>query len=196
MISGSRNTNLINQTLWGWLLLSLVVLPSCENDLKDVERVAARKSEIPVDTSYGVEVIYSDSAVVKGKLLAPKMLHYNTDKPYYEMPNGVTVIFFDENQKESSRVTADYATHRENEKIVELKRNVVVVNKEGKTFKSDELIWDQNQRKFYSNKLVSIITSSQTIYGTGFWANEDFTYYEITQSTGNFDVPGENLGSE
>jgi hypothetical protein len=65
---------------------------------------------------------------------------------------------------------------------------VVVTTREGKTFKSDELIWDENLRRFYSNKTVAIKTVSQTIFGTKFWANEDFSYYEIEQSTGNFNV--------
>ena len=71
---------------------------------------------------------------------------------------------------------------------MELRNNVVVTNREGKTFKSDELIWDENTRRFYSNKTVAIVTPSQTIYGTRFWANEDFSYYEIEQSTGNFNI--------
>ena len=166
------------------------VLGSCENDLKDVERISARNVAIPVDKSYGVEIIYSDSAKVKARLLAPELHHYNTEKPYYEMPKGVTIIILDENQKESSRITSDYAIRRENEKVTELKKNVVAVNKEGKIFKSEELIYDENKSQFYSNQLVSIITKSQTINGTSFWSNESFSYYEIQQSTGNFDVPG------
>ncbi len=195
MTSGSRNINLIKARrcifFISWCIGLAFLLSACENDLKDVERISSRNVSIPVDKSYGVEILYSDSAKVKGKLITPELYHYNLpSKPYYEMPKGVTVIFFDSNQKEDSRVTADYAIRRENEKVVELRKNVVAVNKDGKTFKSDELIWDENKRRFYSNKLVSIITQSQTIYGTSFWANEGFSYYEIQQSTGNFDVPG------
>jgi LPS export ABC transporter protein LptC len=171
------------------ILSSCLLFSSCENDLKDVERISNRSVSIPVDRSYGVEIIYSDSAKVKARMFAPELHHYNTEKPYYEMPKGITLIILDENQKESSRVTSDYAIRRENEKITELKKNVVAVNKEGKIFKSEELIYDENQRKFFSNQLVSIVTQSQTINGTSFWADETFSYYEIQQSTGNFDVP-------
>lgn len=202
MISGSRNINLIRILFFKKSLIGVMVIglpglfASCENDLKDVERIASKALSIPVDRSYGVEILYSDSAIVKGKLITPELLHFKTQNPYYEMPKGVTIILFDENQKESSRVTSDYAIQRENERRVELRKNVVAVNKEGKTFTSDELIWDETSRRFSSNKLVSIITKSQTIYGTGFWANEDFTYYEIDQSTGNFDVPKNAGGDE
>lgn len=164
------------------------MLVSCENDLREVERMAAQKNVVPMDRSTGVELIYSDAAIVKAKLITPELLHFKTQKPYYEMKKGVTIIFLDARQQESSRVTANYAIRKEMEKTMELRDDVVVTNREGKTFKSEELIWDENTRRFYSNKTVAIVTPSQTIYGTRFWANEDFSYYEIEQSTGNFSV--------
>ncbi len=166
---------------------------SCENDLKEVEKISNQKAALPVDRSTGVELIYSDSAQVKAKLLAPELLQYRTANPYYEMNKGVTIIIYDENQVETSRIRADKGLRRENEKIVELHNNVVVVNKKGETFKSEELIWNENTRRCYSNKLVAITTANQTIYGTSFWAPEDFSYYEISQSTGSFNVSEDKL---
>ena len=136
----------------------------------------------------------SDSAVVKGKMLAPVLNHYRTNKPYFEMPKGVTLILLDSTGNEKSRVTADYGIQYEDEKKAVLRKNVVAVSKQGdKTFKSEELIYDEAAKKFSSSKLVSIVTPAQIINGTGFWANENFSYYEIVQSTGDFDVP-ENSG--
>jgi LPS export ABC transporter protein LptC len=166
----------------------LCFLFACENNLKEVERVAAQRITIPVDKSTGVDLIYSEAATVKAKLLTPELLYYNTKKPYYEMKKGLTIIFLNPQQQESSRVVADYGLRKELEKTMELRQNVVVTTHDGKTFKSEELIWDENTRRFYSNKMVTIQTATQTIYGTRFWSNEDFSYYEIDQSTGNFEV--------
>ncbi|TZF86552.1 LPS export ABC transporter periplasmic protein LptC (plasmid) [Pedobacter sp. BS3] len=150
-----------------------------------------------MDRSTDVEIIYSDSAVVKAKLITPVLLHYKgVNKPYYEMPKGVKVIFFDENHQEESNIVADYAISRETEKLVELRKNVVATNREGSTFKSDELFWDETKRRFYSNKTVTITSPNQTIYGTSFWANENFSYYEIKQSTGTLNVPEQELGTD
>lgn len=168
-------------------------LTSCENDLRDVEKVSSKRLAVPVDKSTGVELIYSDSAVVKAKMITPELLHFKTDSPYYEMNKGVTIIFFDPNQQETSRVVSDYAIRRENEKLVEFRKNVVATNKEGKTFKSEELIWDENKRRFYSNQVVSVITEGNILYGTSFSAPEDFSYYEIRQGTGDFNVKDKQL---
>ena len=171
--------------------IGIIMLFACENDLRKVEQISAKKMLVPVDKSTGVEIIYSDSSVVKAKLITPELLNFKTEKPYIEMNKGVTVIFYDQNQQESSRVKADYAIRRERENIVELKRNVVVTNIKGETFKSDELIWDETKRRFYSSKLVSITSNQNVLYGTSFWANEDFSYYEIVQSTGDLRLTGE-----
>lgn len=161
------------------------MLSACENDLKKVEQISAKKLIVPVDKSTGVEIIYSDSAKVRAKLITPELLNFKTEKPYIEMKKGLTIIFYDQNQQETSRLKADYAIRYERENSVELKRNVVASNTKGETFKSDELFWDENKRRFYSNKLVSITSKDNVLYGTSFWANEDFSYYEIVQSTGD-----------
>ena len=167
---------------------TLLLLASCENDLKDVEEVSSKKNSVPMDKSTGVEIIYSDSTKVKARLITPELLHFKTQNPYYEMKKGVTIIFFNADLKESSRVIADYAIRRENEKQVELRRNVVATNEKGETFKSDELIWDETRKRFTSSKMVSVTFQGNTFYGTSFWANEDFSYYEITQSTGDLSL--------
>lgn len=165
-----------------------LLLSSCENDLRDVEQISAKKLSVPVDKSTGVTVIYSDSAQVKAKMITPEYLHYKTDKPYIEMTKGVTIIFYDTEQQESSTVKSDYAIRRENEKVVELRKNVVATNNQGQIFKSEELIWDETKGRFFSNRLVSITSKGNILFGNNFWANQDFSYYEIVQATGDLSL--------
>ncbi|MEJ7692822.1 LPS export ABC transporter periplasmic protein LptC [Daejeonella sp.] len=171
-----------------FFLICTIFLSACENNLKDVEQISAKKLSVPVDKSIGVTMLYSDSGFVKAKMITPEYLHYKTDKPYIEMKKGVTVIFYDTQQQETSRVRSDYAIRRENEKLVELKRNVVVTNERGQTFKSEELIWDETKGRFFSNVLVSITSQGNTLFGNNFWANQDFSYYEIQQASGDLSL--------
>lgn len=165
--------------------LGCLLFISCENDLKEIEKISA-KTKVSADTSKGVEIILSDSAVVKGKLLAPLLLYYNTSNPYNEMPKGLTVIFYDEFQKESSRITADHGIRRENEHLVELRKNVVVTTQKGDTFKSEELFWDETKKVFYSNQLVNITKPDGTsITGTQFRSDQNFDNPVINNATGS-----------
>jgi LPS export ABC transporter protein LptC len=163
------------------------MLPSCESDLKKVKEIELKQNG-ELETTKQAEIIYSDSTYVKAVLKAPILNHYKTNTPYYEMPKGIEVVFYDKNLKQTTKVTSDYAIQKENQKIIHLKRNVVATNIKGDTFKSEELIWDENQRRFYSNLPVVITTQKTNINGPGFWANESFTYYEITQASGDLKV--------
>lgn len=167
------------------LLFVLIYTSACENDLSKVKAIEL-KQKGEVEITKVAEIIYSDSAHVKAKINTPIIYHYKTTTPYYEMPKGIEIIFYDLNQKQTSKVTSDYAIRREDQKMVELKKNVVATNAEGSTFKSEELIWDENLKRFYSNQLVTINTEKDAITGPGFWANEDFSYYEIKQGSGSF----------
>lgn len=192
MISGSKNISLIKGKLSGLgpvlsiILGSLIVLTSCENDMKEIEKISAKKSTLQVDTSRVVEVIFSDSAVVKGKLITPLLLEYKTASPYFEMPSGLTVIFYDENQEESSRIVADHGIRRAQEQLVELRRNVVVTTQKGDTFKSEELFWDERKKLFYSNQLVNITKLDGTsINGTQFKSDQNFDNPVISNASGS-----------
>ena len=166
-------------------LLSCFFASCGESDLSKAKEIELKQKE-DVEITRGAEIIYSDSVHVKAKLTTPILYNHKTNNPYYEMPKGIVVIFFDKDLKQTSKVTSDYAIRKENQRIVELKKNVVATNAEGKTFKSDELIWDENLKRFYSNKLVTINTGGNLITGPGFWSNEDFSYYEIRQGSGTF----------
>ena len=174
------------------MLLLPVFFLSCENDLKKVQQISSKEVNKPVETTIGVDVIYSDSAKVKARMTAPIMLNYTatkTVKPYYEMPNGVHIDFYDQKQKIISTVTAEYAITKNDNKIIELHRNVVVVNDKGDTFKSQELTWDQLAKKFYSNQFSTLTQKEgNVISGSTFKCNEDLSYPEFGQATGIVNV--------
>lgn len=157
-------------------LFFIVLLASaCENDLKEVERIANIEAEKPIDVSYGVTVIYSDSALVKAKLISSEMIKHNVDSPFYEFPKDVLLIFYDKDKKEERRVTSKYGLYFEKKDLVELRHNVVVTMADGTIFKSEELFWDNTKRIFY-NKLPLTVTTpnGDVMEGNFFEADENF----------------------
>lgn len=175
------------------LFFSLLLLGACENDLRDVERLANIEAEQPIDVSYGVTVIYSDSAVVKAKLISSKMLKHNVDSPFYEFPKDVLLIFYDKNKKEERRVTADYGLYFEKKDLVELRHHVIVKMADGTLFKSEELFWDNEKRIFY-NTLPLTITSpdGSTLEGNFFEADENFEHRKINGARGIYNLKEED----
>lgn len=161
------------------------LITACENDEKQVEQITQKKN-FPVETASNIEVLYSDSAIVKVKLTAPEMKRFTGIKPYIEMPKGINLTFYNDSLHVVSTLRANYAISREQEDIMEARNNVEVVNEKNEKLNSEHLIWNKRTHKIYSDVFAKITTSNEIIYGNGFEANEDFSKYKINQVTGIF----------
>ncbi len=172
----------------GSIIGLVICLVACKDDLKSAKTVAIEKIQSQIEKTEQVTIVYSDSAHVQATLKSPVLLHHKTANPYYEMPKGVHISFYNRNMQVVSTVSAKYALRKENERTIELQKDVRIANQKGEQFFSEEFIWDENTRKFHSNKPVTIITEGTTLKGTNFWSNEDFSLYQIQQSKGSFSV--------
>jgi LPS export ABC transporter protein LptC len=171
------------------LLFSMLFLGSCENDLNKIKEISAKFTSLPVDTTRGVEIIYSDSAIVKGKMTTPLMINYSTAVPYKIMPKGVRVDFYDVNAHEDGNIIADSGVYHDMDKRIEFYHHVVYTTAKGDTFKSDELIYDQAKKTMYSNKPVQIILAGgDVLNGINFTSDDKLLYPVMNQSTGTFNV--------
>lgn len=171
------------------IILLGLLFTGCENDLKDIQRVSDMSSEKPMDISYGVTLIFSDSAFVKAKLITSEMIHHDVDSPFYECPKDVLMIFYDKDMKEERRVTSKYGIFNEPKRLVELRHNVVATMADGTVFKSEELFWDDNKRIFY-NTMPLTITSKEgdVIEGNFFEADEHFESRKIDGAHGVYNL--------
>jgi LPS export ABC transporter protein LptC len=173
------------------LLICVLTLSACENSLNDIKKIASKESDKPISRSTDVDIIYSDSAKVKIRVTAPLVIdHDDTNKPYREMTKGIKLVFYNDDLTIKGTITADYAIQRDKENITEFRKNVVATNSQGQTFKSEELIDDENQKKFYSTKPVAITSSSNgdVMYGSGANSNSSMFPWNIDNSTGVFHV--------
>lgn len=172
------------------LFSCMLTLNSCENSLNDIEKIASKEEDKPISRSTGVDVIYSDSAKVKAHLITPLMIELDEqNKGYQEMPKGVKVIFYDDSLGQKGTITSDYAIRLVKENTITFRKNVVATNAQGETFKSEELVYDQTNKKLYSHKPVQINMNGGTVmYGTGFKSNESLFPWTIDSSTGVFHV--------
>jgi LPS export ABC transporter protein LptC len=174
----------------------MLSLNACTNSLDDIKKVASKEEEKPISRSTDVDVIYSDSAKVKAHLTTPLMIEYtDVAKPYKEMPKGVKIIFYDEFLNQKGAITSEYAIERDKENIIEFHKNVVATNSEGETFRSEELIYDETNKKLYSNKDVTITMNNGNVFrGTGFNSNESLYPWHIDNSTGVIHVTDKETG--
>lgn len=181
------------------LLTSFIT--SCENDIDEVNSITAEiQKKLPLQSSKNAEYIYSDSAIVRAKLIAPQIDNYGGKKPYMELPFGMNVVFFQQDKKEQTKLTANYGIGYDNgngviEKM-EAKGNVIVINEKGEKLNTEHLIWNTFTKKIYTDAFVKITTKDQVICGDGMEADQDFSEYQIKNVTGTFDVNDPNVGEK
>lgn len=180
--------------------IALLSLTACENDIDVVNSVTlANEQQLPLESGKNVEVLYSDSAVVRAKLTAPQLDRYMGKKNYMEMPKGMLVIFYNAEKKEQNRLKADYGVGYDNGNgmdQMEAKRHVVVVNEKGDKLETEHLVWNATTQKIYTDEFVKITTKDEVIWGTGLNANQDFSWYEITHPQGVIQVDDKDLNNE
>ncbi|MFL5765185.1 MAG: LPS export ABC transporter periplasmic protein LptC [Bacteroidia bacterium] len=183
-------------TIFFFLLVS--GFAACENDIAEVNSITASNAKnLPLESSTNVEIIYSDSAIVRAKLNSPQIDRYAGKKPYLELPKGMNILFYKEDRSEQSRLTANYGIAYDNgsgvtEKM-EAKGNVIVVNEKGEKLNTEHLTWNALTKMIYTDDFVKITTRDQVIWGNGMEAKQDFSEYRILDVQGEIDVKDEAL---
>jgi len=173
--------------------LLLVFIAACKNDPKEIDALVGKQS-IQEDKADEVTIIYSEHGKSRIRMFATEFIRNEIAKPpYVDMRKGLKVEFFDDSMKVESTLTAMYARWYEGKGNVLIRDSVVVVNKKGETLRTEELIWNQNVRKFYTEKFVRINTPDQVMYGDGLEANEDFSWYRIKNPKGTVRVNKEEM---
>lgn len=169
------------------LCFLLLVLGCSGNELKDLVDIQL-EDEVGIERAEGVELLYSDSSVVRVAIHAPTLLRYVTqDTPKQVFPDGIDADFYNEQQVQTSKMVADYAEQFQKEQKVYLKDNVKIWNDQNELLETEELVWNKTNKTIHSTKKVRITTPTQIINGVGFKSNLDFTEWEMYQMTGTME---------
>ncbi|WP_276134710.1 LPS export ABC transporter periplasmic protein LptC [Polluticoccus soli] len=164
--------------------VGILSIASCKNDPKEIDRLVTKHSP-QEDRAEDVTILYSEHGHLKARLYAKEFIRNEVAKPpFTDMKKGLKVEFFDDSLKVESVLTARYARYYEKQENVLIRDSIVVVNKKGERLNTEELVWNQSIRKFYTEKFVRITTPTQVMYGDGLEANEDFSWYEIKNPKG------------
>ena len=167
----------------------LLLLSSCQTDIQTINQITSGKN-LPSESMEDAEIMYSDSAKVKMKLMAVQLDRF-VDKDYIEFPRGVKIIFYNDSLKVNSQMKADYGIRYEKEGKMEAKRNVEVVNVNGEKLNTEHLIWEEAKDLIHTEAFVKITTNDEIIYGDGLESNRDFTKYKILHPKGTINVKDE-----
>jgi len=171
------------------IYLSILTLASCSSENKDILNPPTYDG--PVMAMDSIETMYSDSAIVKIKITAPKQLNFSDGNEEY--PNGISLEFFNELGEVISTLQANKAYYIEKEKHYKGVGNVIVVNLEtGDRLNTEELFWSPKDEKVFTDNFVTIRSEDEIHTGEGLIANQDFDNYQIMKPTGTIVIEDSN----
>ena len=171
------------------VLLGAIMLLACKNDIKEVNALAEREKR-PDMTGENLELIYSDSARIKYRVLAPEYIKVNGEKEKYEeFPKGIHVISYDPEGKMIGSIKAKYAKKLEDEMLWEARNEVVIINAEGKKLETELLYWDMKKELIYSDRYVKLSADGQIIEGNnGFHSDQNLNHPVFENISGSIEV--------
>lgn len=155
---------------------------SCKKDSASSVNFKYDKETVPTMSTDSVDMLISDSGIIRYRLVAKTWDIFEQAKdPHWFYPRGFYLEQFDSTFKVVVTVKADTAWNYTSQKLWRLKGNVYVKNKLGETFTSEELFWNQQKEKIYSDKFVKIDRPDKGILQGrgGFEANQQMTEYEF-----------------
>ncbi|MBY0477411.1 MAG: LPS export ABC transporter periplasmic protein LptC [Chitinophagaceae bacterium] len=164
----------------------------CENDLEEIKRL--QQNQVTVDEVKQVTSYLSTGGKLKAKLTAPFMLRYYDTVPRVEFPNTLHVDFYNDSMQIESYLDAKKASYYEQQSRVILTDSVVVIRIDGDTLITNELFWEQNLHKLFTNSDVEIRQKTKTIYGKGFESDEQLKNFRIDTPKGFILVGASKFG--
>lgn len=157
-------------------------LLSCD---KKIDKIPSSEIlALPSITVKNFRSVYSDSGKVQLVLRSTLMEEFKkNDEPYMEFREGILVTYFEGNKDSIGFVSAKYARFNEKNKLWELKDSVVVVNETNDKLETEQLFWDQEKDRIFTEKSVKITNEDQTVLGSGFESDSKLTTRMIKNVT-------------
>ncbi len=161
----------------------------CHHERKVDVAASLNPDVMPSMKTENVATMISDSGIIQYKIVSPVWYVYDAvDTPYWHFPKGVYLRKFDRQFRVIATVAADSARYFKQQRLWRLDGHVEM-QKEPKTlFLTEQLFWNERERRLYSDSFIHIETPENVLEGHGFVSNDRLTAYRIVRPTGIFPV--------
>lgn len=174
----------------------LFYFAGCKNDIEVVNALTSELT-LPDQSGKNVEFQLTDSGKLKIIFKAPIAERYENkeEEPFKEFPEGIEVSFYNDQEVLESIIIAGYAKQWEEQMLWKATDSVIAKNVlTGERLDTEELFWDEKNKKIYSNVFTKITNEDGIFYGEkGFQADQDLENYKLIGSSGTVKVEDEEI---
>ena len=186
-VTGKYSLNHISRMLIISISLTILIT-SCKNDIETIQALTS-ESNLPDITGFQVEMDYTDSGMLKGKIFAPEVFQYDrSEEPYYEFPKGMRAVIYAAAGEYT--IQANYGIYYYNKQLWEGRNNVLIDNKEtGEKIETEQIFWDQKEKRIYSDKYTKVTNKDGVFIGeNGIEADDEFRKFRMIGYSGKVTV--------
>ncbi|MCB0759924.1 MAG: LPS export ABC transporter periplasmic protein LptC [Flavobacteriales bacterium] len=163
------------------------ILVSCSNEIKEIKALT-EESTLPAQTSIEAVFNYTEGGMLKNRLEAGQVDRFLGEDPRIEVSGNFVMYIYDSLEHVEAEIRAEIGVYREEQFQMIARHDVVLNNNKGDTLFTEELIWQQDSDKVYTDKFVTIHSTQGTLNGKGLTSNENFTSYSIWKPVGDIIV--------
>lgn len=165
----------------------MLLCSGCTNDMETISMFTNRN--LPSQELKGAEVRRSERGVLQMTLEAPLIQQYQTPEAKTVYPKGVELQFFDNQQQLRTTLRANYAISLDERNIMKAQDSVVVIDyQNGDTIYLEDIIWNSNEDRIYSNHSVRAVNGQRVTYGDGFVSDQQMQNLRILRQRGTVEV--------
>ncbi len=159
----------------------------CREDKRETISISADPETFPTMRTVNVSTLISDSGYTRYHITAPLWLMFEEARePRWLFPDGMYMVKFDNDMKESGTFTADTATYFSQKRLWRFDRNVRYRSVDGDRLLTQQLFWDQSKQIVYSDSFIHLERADRTIEGFGFEADQNMRDYTVRRPSGIF----------
>ena len=167
----------------------LLTVGSCKDDSTSVVSHATAPERVPTMTTTDVQTVISDSGNTRYRIAAPVWNMFEEAKaPHWTFPKGVTCEELDNNFNMVTSIKCDSAYFDKVKSLWTLTGNVRISNVNNDLILTDQLMWDQQAHKMFSDAFIHIEKQGRIIEGYGYESNERLTTYKLRQVEAIFPI--------
>lgn len=168
-----------------FVILSFFTLLACSGHHEHIAPAVNEQDSLPFLTAHGISNLISDSGIISYKIVAEDWLIYTTQPQEWKFLKGLFLEKFDTTFHVEWHVQSDTAYCHDN-RVWELRGRVVILNREGDLFETEELFWNMDEHQMWNTMFMTITkpATQQQLQGYNFRSNEEMTDYHIDNSSG------------
>ena len=188
-IINKKTTTIQNITAAFLAAVMFLLLSGCSSSKKNLTDAILERDSLPTMQSLGVTTLISDSGITRYKIITEEWNIFDKkNPPHWAFEKGIYLEKFDTLLRIDANILADTAYYYEKKKLWELRGNVKILSQQGDKFETQQLFWDERNKKIYSDQYIRIEQPDKAIAGYGFESNQELTEYEIKNTTGVFTI--------